>query len=122
MNITDQETQWFEEEGTLAWNVDYAILNPLHKVGASIQYPARDFLMKHGFKFEEELPPRTAKSQSTFPWYIDLAMKTVYFRQQSFNLNLHEKTTVECLPSKLISFCSTPKVKAQLQARNLGIL
>lgn len=121
MNITDQETQWFEEEGTLTAMVDYAILNPLHKVGASIQYPTRDFLMKNGFKFEEELPPRTAKSQSTFPWYIDLAMKTVYFRTIVI-FNLHEKSTVECLPSKLISFCSTPKVKAQLQARNLGIL
>jgi hypothetical protein len=122
MNITDQETQWFSEEGTLAWNVDYAIINPQHRVGPSIQYPAVDFLKKHGFKFAEELPPRTVKVQSTFPWYIDLTTKTVYFKQQSWDLNLSEKTTVQCLPSNLIAFCSIPKVEKQLQARNLGII
>lgn len=122
MNITDQEQQWFTEEGTLAWNVDYAILNPTNKVGSSIQYPARDFLMKNGFKFDEELPPRTVKAQSTFPWYIDLTTKTVYFKQKRWDLNLSEKTSVECLPSNLIAFCSIPKVEKQLQARNLGII
>jgi hypothetical protein len=125
MNITDQEHKWFVLScgtDTLVWNVDYAILDPMLKVAASIQYPAQDFLKKHGFKFEEELPPRTLKAQSTFPWYIDLAMKTVYFKQSSWNLNLQEKKTVKCLPSVLVAFCSIPKVEKQLQARNLGIL
>jgi hypothetical protein len=118
MNITDQEKKWFTEEGVLEWNIAWAVLNPYHKVANSLGPPTYKFLEKHGFQFTFPLEEVTKKAIS-FPWYIDMTEKVVYMR---WNCPRREGLIVECLPSALIEFCSIPKVKAQLNARNLGII